>query len=146
KVLHRRRTMRLFTRKKISLNDFSTLLLWTWGKTYNILDPHIGEYILKTSPSGGARHPIEVYPIVLRVEDVDSGIYHYSVRKHELEPIRRGNFEDTIVRLCGNQEWLRDASAVFFMTALLERSMWKYEQSHAYRVVLLDAGHLGQTF
>jgi SagB-type dehydrogenase family enzyme len=32
------------------------------------------------------------------------------------------------------------------MTALLERSMWKYHHSHAYRVLLLDAGHLGQTF
>ena len=35
---------------------------------------------------------------------------------------------------------------LFFMTALLERSMWKYKSSHAYRVLLLDAGHLGQTF
>jgi nitroreductase len=32
------------------------------------------------------------------------------------------------------------------MTAVLERSMWKYRQSHAYRVLHLDAGHLGQTF
>jgi SagB-type dehydrogenase family enzyme len=24
--------------------------------------------------------------------------------------------------------------------------MWKYGHSHAYRVLLLDAGHLGQTF
>jgi len=32
------------------------------------------------------------------------------------------------------------------MTAVTERSMWKYPNSHAYRVLLLDAGHLGQTF
>jgi SagB-type dehydrogenase family enzyme len=32
------------------------------------------------------------------------------------------------------------------MTAMVSRTMWKYEHSHAYRVLLLDAGHLGQTF
>ena len=32
------------------------------------------------------------------------------------------------------------------MTSVLARSMWKYRHAHAYRVVLLDAGHLGQTF
>jgi nitroreductase len=32
------------------------------------------------------------------------------------------------------------------MTAILERTMWKYALSHAYRVIFLDAGHLGQTF
>lgn len=32
------------------------------------------------------------------------------------------------------------------MTAVVGRSMWKYKQAQAYRVLQLDAGHLGQTF
>jgi SagB-type dehydrogenase family enzyme len=32
------------------------------------------------------------------------------------------------------------------MTGVFARSMWKYRHARAYRVVLLDAGHLGQTF
>jgi len=32
------------------------------------------------------------------------------------------------------------------MTAVFARSMWKYRHPRAYRVVQLDAGHLGQTF
>jgi SagB-type dehydrogenase family enzyme len=32
------------------------------------------------------------------------------------------------------------------MTAVFERTMWKYPKGRAYRVVLLDAGHLCQTF
>src|SRR6202171_221838 len=32
------------------------------------------------------------------------------------------------------------------MTAVFERPMWKYHKARAYRVVLLDAGHLCQTF
>ena len=122
------------------------MLLWTWGRTHLINHPELGEYVLKTSPSGGARHPIEVYPLVLRVDGVPPGIYHYSVRRHELECLRQGLFDELLVRLCANQEWLRDAAAAFFMTAVVDRSMWKYKHEHAYRVLLLDAGHLGQTF
>jgi len=32
------------------------------------------------------------------------------------------------------------------MTAVFPRTMWKYDFPRAYRVVLLDAGHLCQTF
>jgi len=32
------------------------------------------------------------------------------------------------------------------MTGVFARTMWKYRNPRAYRVVLLDAGHLGQTF
>ena len=32
------------------------------------------------------------------------------------------------------------------MTAVFPRTMWKYQFARAYRVVLLDAGHLCQTF
>jgi SagB-type dehydrogenase family enzyme len=146
RTLYDRRTRRSFIRKKISFLDFSRIMLWTWGKTKTIKDPDVGEYILKTSPSGGARHPIEVYPLVLRVEGISQGVYHYSVRYHGLRLIKAGSFEDLAVHLCAGQECVRDSCVVFFMTAKLERSMWKYPQSHAYRVILLDAGHLGQTF
>lgn len=145
-ALRKRRTRRSFARQAISFRDFSTILLWTWGKTHFFATSEIGPYILKTSPSGGARHSIEVYPVVLRVEGIEPGIYHYSVRRHGLERLRPGSFDDLVVRLFANQAWVRDAAAVFLMTAIVERSMWKYHHSHAYRVLLLDAGHLGQTF
>ena len=145
-VLRNRRTRRSYARQAISLQDFSTLLLWTWGYTHLIIDPQVGQYVLKTSPSGGARHPTEVYPVVLRVDGIEPSIYHYSVRCHALERIRKGFFEDLVVRLCAHQEWVRDAAAVFFMTAVVGRNMWKYDHARAYRVLQLETGHLGQTF
>jgi SagB-type dehydrogenase family enzyme len=144
-VLLNRRTRRSYLRKKMSFYDFSTILLWTWGKTHTI-DSNIGRNLLKTSPSAGARHPIEVYPVVFSVQGVKPGIYHYSVRRHQLECIKKGTFRRLVLRLCSNQPWIRDTAVVFFMTAIVARSMWKYNHSHAYRVILLDAGHLGQTF
>jgi SagB-type dehydrogenase family enzyme len=145
-VLRTRRTRRLFSGEPITLADFNSVLSWTWGATTILDDAELGEYVLKTSPSGGSRHPVEVYPVVLRVEGIASGVYHYSVRRHMLEEIRSSISGDTVVKLCADQHWVASAGAVFFMTAVLPRTMWKYHQSHAYRVLHLDAGHLGQTF
>ena len=33
---------------------------------------------------------------------------------------------------------------IIFLVAYLERTMWKYSDSNAYRVVLIEAGHIGQ--
>ena len=43
-------------------------------------------------------------------------------------------------------DFVRNAAALFLMTAVFRRTMWKYHLARAYRVVLLDAGHLCQTF
>jgi SagB-type dehydrogenase family enzyme len=146
-VLRSRRTIRSFVPTPISLHDFSTVVRWTWGATRIMADDVLGNYVVKTSPSGGARHPVEVYPVVLRVEGLSRGFYHYSVRHDSLELLRSGDFDDgLLVDLCARQPWVASSAAVFFMTGAVERMMWKYRQSHAYRVLQLDAGHLGQTF
>jgi SagB-type dehydrogenase family enzyme len=144
-VLRERRSRRKFGSAPLPLLDFARILGWTWGSIAEIEHKDLGAYLLKTSPSGGARHPIEVYPVVLNVEGVDPGIYHYSVRKHALSLLRTGDFRALCTDLLARQPWAREAAAVFLMTAVVERSMWKYRHDHAYRVLLLDAGHLGQT-
>ncbi len=145
-VLRRRRTLRSFSGEAVPLERFARVLQWTWGRSRVMHDPVFGEYVLKTSPSGGSRHPIEVYPLVLRVDGVQPGLYHYSVRRHALDLLTPGFFPELASRLCAGQQWVADAAAVCFMTAVVERSAWKYRQPHAYRVLHLDAGHLGQTF
>jgi SagB-type dehydrogenase family enzyme len=147
-LLLRRRTRRDFARVPVSLEELAAVLLWTWGKTHVLHHPVVGPIVLKTSPSGGARHPTEVYPVALRVAGLEPGIYHYSVQWHALELVRAGAgmFEELVVAMCAQQRWVRDAAVVLILTAQIERSMWKYPHAHAYRVLLLDAGHLGQTF
>ncbi len=144
-----RRTARRWARTSLSSSDLSSLLWWTWGTQRFVEKSPIGPYQLKTSPSGGARHSIEVYPVALRVDGIHTGIYHYAPREHQLALIRSAPLEQLASEAVGwfaNQPWVAEACVVFLMTAVLERSMWKYRHSHAYRVVLLDAGHLGQTF
>ena len=48
--------------------------------------------------------------------------------------------------MLGGQTWFKDAAAVFFMTAVFAREQWRYSSPRAYRAVLIDAGHLCQTF
>ena len=51
-----------------------------------------------------------------------------------------------VVELCARQEWVGGCAALFVMTAVLPRVIWRYRFSRTYRTVLLEAGHFCQTF
>jgi len=145
-VLFARRTHRRFSRKPLALDNLSTLLHDTWGVTGTIRNELFGKLPLKTSPSGGSRHPEEVYVCALRVEGLPAGIYHYVSNAHVLERIRDGITPAQAVDYCGGQRWVGSAAALFVMTAVFSRTSWKYRFPRAYRVVLAETGHLCQTF
>lgn len=88
RVLFSRRTHRDFAGEAISLEKIARLLHATWGVQGEIDAPPFGRLFLKTSPSGGARHPGEVYLLALRVAGLRQGLYHYNGLKHRLEWIR----------------------------------------------------------
>jgi len=146
RVLLARRTHRDFSPRPLQLQTLSELLFYTWGVTGFLDVPLLGRLPLKTSPSGGARHPIEVYIAALHVDGLPAGLYHYAPQHHRLELVRRGDYSSRVVRYCSGQSWVRRAAAVFVMAAALPRVTWKYRMPRAYRTVLLEAGHLCQTF
>ena len=145
-TLRRRRTTRELSGKPISFNDMSKLAYYTWGRISTYETREFGELLHKTSPSAGARHPIETYAIVNNVDGIDPGIYHYSVRDNSLELLKAGDFRDRCVTLTAGHSWTRDASVLFIMTAVVARTAWKYRIPRVYRAFLLDAGHLSQSF
>ncbi|MDB5223382.1 MAG: SagB-type dehydrogenase protein [Chitinophagaceae bacterium] len=145
-TLYSRRTCRDFQDAAISKELFSALLTTVAGMTHFYNDSVLDRRIIKTSPSGGARHPIEVYPVVRNVTGIPKAIYHFEVETNSLRYINKYPGEEVLNNLFSGQEWVKKAAAAFIFTAILPRSMWKYDHSRAYRVVLLDAGHIGQTF
>ncbi len=147
-VLLRRRTSRSFEQDRpISLNHLSSILHYVAGATHVGHSAGTGDVLLKTSPSGGARHPIEVYPCVLNVEGIESGVYHYSVKHHALELISEDDdLHNQMPRMCGDQDWTGQAAVVFFYTAVIDRPRWKYQSPRIYRAMCMDLGHLSQTF
>src|SRR6266496_1394453 len=145
-VLLARKTHRQFSNQEVPLEAVSQLLSLVWGVTGYLHPPGLGKLLRKTSPSGGARHPGEVYLMALRVKGLARGLYHYHAGHHHLERISTNATPDKAQRYCGRQSYIRNAAALFLMTAVFRRTMWKYNYARAYRVVLLDAGHLCQTF
>lgn len=146
RVLLERRTWRQFSDRPVKLSELGTLLGFTWGVQRWIKARGLGSFALKTSPSGGALHPIEAYVLALRVSGLPRGLYHYAADTHCLELLRRGATARQLVDYTAGQWWYRSTGALVLMTAVFPRSQWKYESPRTYRVVLAEAGHFCQTF
>lgn len=145
-VLLNRRTWRQFSRGTLKINELATLLGLTFGVQSWVQMRGIGRVALKTSPSGGARHPIEAYVVVQRVQGLSRGLYHYNAANHHLELLHKGGTSSRTSSYLNGQWCFSRVSVVVLMTAVFERVQWKYPASRAYRAVLIDAGHLCQTF
>jgi SagB-type dehydrogenase family enzyme len=99
-------------------------------------------------PSGGGRHPIELYVLPFRVEGLDSVAHHFDPFDHSLTQI--AGTERFINRMMRN--WQCDdpiggsglPAAAILLTACFERTMWKYE-GLGLVLVYKDAGALLQT-
>ena len=146
RVLTARRTWRRFAAGKLALAELATLLGLTWGVREWVAVPPLGRFAVKTSPSGGALHPIEAYVVARDVGGISPGIYHYDATRHRLELLRRGMTRDRMSDYVMGQRWFSEAAAFVFMTGVFTRTQWKYRYPRAYRVVLAEAGHLCQTF
>ena len=146
RVLLERRTWRHFSAAPVELLALATLLKLTWGVQWWAHARGQGRVAFKTSPSGGARHPIEAYVLALRVRDLPRGLYHYAADRHRLERLSRRATSRQITEYCADQAWYGSAAAVVIMTAVFSRERWRYRSPRAYRAILLDAGHLCQTF
>ena len=144
-VLLRRRTWRLFARRPVNGEELSTLLNLTSGIQAWAETRTEGRVVLKTSPSGGARHPIETYVAALNCGGVARGLYHYSAERHGLTRIGDIDKPD-IRRLLPQQPWYAESGAIVFFTAVVARTMWRYSHARAYRAVLIEVGHVCQTF
>lgn len=125
----------------------------------------------RTSPSGGALHPTDCFLIVQRVEGIAAGLYRYRVDGHALEPVVPGVAPprpgDAGTRPLGGaparawraeelrafariavagQEFFADAPVLCVLAPRFHRNFWKYRNhAKAYRVCVLDVGHLSQT-
>jgi SagB-type dehydrogenase family enzyme len=96
-------------------------------------------------PSGGALYPLEIFFFSKAIEGFDAGLYHYNPGQNILRRLRDGDLSPEISRcLVDFQSNLAtDASLMVFVTALFERSTFKYG-ARGYRFALLEAGHLAQ--
>lgn len=150
-LMRSRRTTRHFRSEvPLPLADFTRVLFGTFGVLGSeTLAP--GMVALKrTSPSGGGLHPIEAYPLVINVEGITPGFHHYAPESHSLsllEPMSSAQARALAEQLTIGQTYFAQAHALVFHVARLDRHHWKYRNHpKAYKAVILDSGHLSQTF
>ncbi len=136
RVIAARRSRREYLPGPLPLDDLSALLAAAQGVT----EPRWG---FRAAPSAGALYPIETYVAAHDVEGLEPGLYHYAVADHALEPVRTGDLRASLVAAGIGQEMLGTAQACFILTAIFQRTRWRYRE-RAYRYILLEAGHIGQ--
>jgi SagB-type dehydrogenase family enzyme len=141
-IMKRRRTNRNVSRSAISLQELSECLYAGFGIT-GLVRTETGLLPLKMTPSGGARNPFEAFVLVRDVQNLDAGIYHYSAFDHSVEHIAAPP-EMAPKELVKGQDWADDMPAIIFLVAVLHRTTWKYNDPNAYRVILMEAGHIAQ--
>jgi SagB-type dehydrogenase family enzyme len=142
RLMAERRTVRRARDVPITLEQVSACLFSGLGIT-GWTENCVGKLPLSMTPSGGGRNPYEAFVFARNVRGLDRGVYHYSALGHSLERVTDLG-DDDITSLIGGQEWGYDKPCMILLCAHMERTMWKYEDPNAYRVIMIEAGHIGQ--
>lgn len=151
---YNRKTCRSFYDRPVSLEDLSTVLFYSFGYIHGSWEPEFKAAGLaptakrKASPSGGGLHPVEAYVVAFNVKDLPCDIYLYCPDNHSLNPIRdtETDISQELTDLLWGQYYSKGISFGVFLSGRMDLAAWKYKHSRAYRNVLLDVGHISQTF
>lgn len=102
-----------------------------------------GSFLRKSIPSGGARHPTEIFFVAFANAPIPLGVYHYNVRAHRLDRMRDGNFKDACADATFDlfKKFDNEPLGLLVFTSLYERAMWRYRDARSWRAVLIDIGH-----
>ncbi len=135
-AIRKRRSVRDYSDEPLTLEELARLLFYGLGVTGS-------PGYKRAAPTAGGLTPIELYPVVNNVADLERGLYHYDALAHHLHPLRQGDLRREIAKACLEQDFLANAAVVLVLTAVHRRTAWKYGE-RAYRYVLLDAGHAAE--
>ena len=151
-----RKSRRAYGPQELSQEELSFLLWASAGMKQPEKAKRPGTvWALRTVPSGGCRHPLELFVYVRRVAGILPGLYRYRPIEHALAPVRQApdlaaaargaalEAQDAAFdRALYGQLW--DCAALFVWTAVPYRTEWRYHMAAA-KIILLDAGHACQS-
>ncbi len=150
-TLRARRTTRSFdTAKRLPLDELAYVLYGCFGaQGTQELAPGTTA-VKRTSASGGGLTPIDPYPLVMKVQGLEPGLYHYDMSRHVLELLRAMSEEQArslLTDVTAGQDYFADSHAAIIHVARFNRHHWKYRwHKKAYKALLMDSAHLSQTF
>jgi SagB-type dehydrogenase family enzyme len=143
-----RRSRREFSPQPLSLEELSFLAWATQGASKMGSGPKdvlwMGSALLRTVPSGGARHPFEMYLLVRRVDGLAPGLYRYLPLEHQVYLLAEyAALEEKIEAAWGPRRSLSESAVVFIWTAIPYRTEWRY-LALSPKIIAQDSGHLCQ--
>ncbi len=124
-----------------ALGSLSHLLYFTHGVTAMLQYANGQSLALRAAPTAGGLYPTEIYVVVRDTAPLHDGIYNFQAKGHALVPAWEGNVWNMFEKACFHHEALPHTHMLIVMTAVFERSAWRY-QERAYRRILLDTGHI----
>jgi len=133
---------RSMTAGPMTLAEMATLLEAAYGVTRDNAGTEFPRPF-RTIPSAGALYPLEIFFHATQVTGLPAGIYHYNPSQRTIHPTVPADRTAALRKCLVQPEVADQASLVVFVTALFERSAFKYGD-RAYRFALLEAGHLAQ--
>lgn len=137
-AIQRRRSIRSYSDKALTLQDVSQLMWAAQG----ITDP-VEKF--RAAPSAGATYPLEVYLIVGDncVKGLTGGVYHYDPYEHLLDRILEGDLRSSLAEAALRQSWVSQAPIDIVIAAVYERTTGRYGE-RGIRYVHMEAGHAAQ--
>ncbi len=135
-LLRSRTSRRKYSTAALSQEEFS-FLCWSAAG----IKDHRAKFSFRTAPSGGARHPMDLFVFAARVEGLQTGLYRYQPVEHALVLLRAGDDSAELDAALLDQYW--QAAAVFVFAAVPYRTEWRYGPV-AHKIIALDAGHAAQ--
>jgi SagB-type dehydrogenase family enzyme len=145
-----RRSIRAYADRPMSRTAFEQFLELT-ARAWAVLSvPDLGQVSLRNYPSGGARYPLEIYPVAYDVEGLPPGAYHYQPFHHRLAMIPtaaavRDGLRERVEFYMGTAAGAHGKPAVLLaISAVFARTCWKY-RGIPYQLILQEVGALYQT-
>jgi hypothetical protein len=133
-IFLRRRTCRNFSQGSVKLSELSNVLFYTGGIVFTHSTNLFGVVAKKCSPSPGARHSVELYPVVRNCTEIPPGIYHYCSGHHRLSLLDRQEPTSFLEEVLYDQRYFASAAATVLYTSVIPRIMWKYKSPRIYRL------------
>ena len=141
-TINRRRTMRDAGAAPVTLSELAACLNNALGVQAIETNEAGAPIVFKPTPSGGAKNPFDAFVLNRRIDGLAEGIWAYD--PHERALLQTGHSVPDFGEFLNGQDWPENMDALIVLQANFQRTMWKYDDANAYRVVLIEAGHIGQ--
>jgi len=151
-AIRNRRSRRVYTDEPFTLEELS-FLLWATQGISKMTTRDVGEdlykalarsrAVLRTVPSGGARHPFETYLLVNRVAGVEPGLYRYLPLENKLCLLSADPELTRKVHEANYEQYVENSAVTFIWTAIPYRTEWRYSILSP-KCIAQDSGHMCQ--